>query len=89
MTDKYNNYRFNKVDETLNECVQTVEELTEALNETNAKIEAILNIIDIRIQENKELAILHYPEPEDNYINEYESRADELIQLKKLSQHGR
>ena len=73
-------------DEALNQCVNTVEELTHELKECNNQIEAILNIIDLRIQENKELAILHYPQPEDTYINEYESRADELLQLKKLIQ---
>lgn len=71
-------------DKVLNECVNTVSELTDELHECNAQFEAIMNIIELRIQENQQLAIIHYPEPGDEYINEYESRADELIQLKKL-----
>ena len=78
-----------KTDEALNECVNTVEELTEELQECNNQIEAILNIIDLRIEENKQLAIIHYPEPVDEYVNEYESRADELLQLKKLIQKNK
>lgn len=76
-------------DEALNQCINTVEELTHELKEKNNQIEAILNIIDLRIQENRELAIIHYPEPGDAYINEYESRADELLQLKKLIQNDK
>lgn len=78
------NCMLNKTAESLNQCIRTVEELTSQLKESNDKIEAILNLIDARIKENKELAIIHYPQPGDEYINEYESRAYELEQLKKL-----
>lgn len=71
-------------DELLNQCVHTVNDLNDALEQKCKEIEAIMNIIDIRIKENRELAIIHYPQPEDKYINEYESRAEELEQLKKL-----
>lgn len=76
-------------DEALNQCVNTVEELTSLLEQRNNQIEAIFNIIDLRIKENQELAIIHFPEPGDEYINEYESRADELLQLKKLIQNDK
>ena len=54
----------------------------------NDKIEAIIKLIDIRITENQQLAYLHFPEPEDEYINEYDSRADELAKLKDLILNG-
>ena len=75
---------FTDKDMRLNDCICTVKELTDELKKSNDRIEAILNLIDVKIKENKELAIIHYPQPEDLYINEYESRADELTNLKKL-----
>lgn len=80
---------YTEKDEALNQCIETVNELTEKVKQYSDEIEAIFNIIDLRIQENRELAIIHYPEPGDEYINEYESRADELLQLKKLIQNDK
>lgn len=64
-------------------------ELNNKLTEAIEKYDNILGLIDIRIKENKQLALLHYPEPGDEYINQYDSRAYELEQLKKLILNGR
>jgi len=77
---------YTEKDEALNQCIETVNELTDKVKQYSDEIEAIFNIIDLRIQENRELAILHFPQEEDKYINEYESRADELEQLKRMIQ---
>lgn len=80
---------YNKKDAALNQCVEQFHELKERLKESEDKINAIMNIIDLRIEENRQLAIIHFRTPEDDYINEYESRAYELEQLKKMIQNDK
>ena len=80
--------RLNQLNEELMESIDQRTKLNEELAEAIEKYENILGLIDIRIKENEQLALLHYPEPEDDYINQYDSRAYELEQLKKLILQG-
>lgn len=70
------------------ELTDKLVELQESLSDSEDKYEAIVKLIESRITENQQLAYLHYPEPEDEYINEYDSRADELAKLKDLIING-
>ena len=78
----------NRLNDEFMQSIDHRTELNEQLTEAIEKYENILGLIDIRIKENNQLALLHYPEPEDKYINQYESRAYELEQLKKLIIQG-
>jgi predicted transcriptional regulator len=80
--------RLKELENKNQELTSKIIELQESHNEANDKIEAIIKLIDIRITENQQLAYLHFPEPEDEYINEYDSRADELAKLKDLILNG-
>ncbi len=71
------------------DTIEKLQEITTRLNETEEYTDNIIKLIDIRIEENKQLALIHFRTPEDDYINEYESRANELSQLKKLIQDGK
>ena len=79
----------NELENNHMETIDKIQELQDKLNEANSRYDNILELIDIRVKENKQLALLHFPEPEDNYINEYDSRARELEQLKKLILTGK
>ena len=57
--------------------------LQEELAEKTLYITTIFELIDNQIQENLLLAKIYYPRPEDEYVNEYESRATELRLLKE------
>ena len=57
--------------------------LQEELAEKTLFIDTIFELIDNPIQENLLLAKIYYPRPEDEYVNEYESRATELRLLKE------
>lgn len=57
--------------------------LQEELAEKTLYITTIFELIDNQIQENLLLAKICYPRPEDEYVNEYESRATELRLLKE------
>ena len=57
--------------------------LQEELTEKTLYITTIFELIDNQIQENQLLAKIYYPRPEDEYVNEYESRATELRLLKE------
>lgn len=57
--------------------------LQEELTEKTLYITTIFELIDNQIQENLLLAKIYYPRPEDEYVNEYESRATELRLLKE------
>ena len=81
----------NKLNQLNDDFMQSIDhrtELNNKLTEAIEKYDNILGLIDIRIKENKRLALLHYPEPGDEYINQYDSRAYELEQLKKLILKG-
>ena len=55
----------------------------EELAEKTLFIDMIFELIDNQIEENQVLAKIYYPRPEDEYVNEYESRATELRLLKE------
>ena len=57
--------------------------LQEELAEKTLYIDTIFELIDNQIEENQLLAKIYYPRPEDEYVNEYESRATELRLLKE------
>ena len=57
--------------------------LQEELTEKTLFIDTIFELIDNQIEENQLLAKIYYPRPEDEYVNEYESRATELRLLKE------
>ena len=57
--------------------------LQEELAEKTLFIDTIFELIDNQIEENQLLAKIYYPRPEDEYVNEYESRATELRLLKE------
>ena len=57
--------------------------LQEELAEKTLFIDTIFELIDNQIEENLLLAKIYYPRPEDEYVNEYESRATELRLLKE------
>ena len=80
--------RLKELENKNQELTSKIIELQESHNEANDKIEAIIKLIDIRITENQQLAYLPFPEPEDEYINESDSRAEELAKLKDLILNG-
>lgn len=64
--------------------------LQEELAEKTLFIDTIFELIDNQIEENQLLAKIYYPRSEDEYVNEYESRATELRLLKeKLKKQDR
>ena len=65
------------------DCIDKQIKISEELKEKDEYISTIMNVVDLRIQENRQLARIHFHTPEDDYINEYESRAYELEQLKE------
>ena len=79
----------NRLFDESQDTIDKLQELSSRLNETEERLDNILKLIDIRVEENKQLALIHFRTPEDDYINEYESRANELSQLKKLIQDGK
>lgn len=81
--------RLNELEDKINNAVDLGVDLQHKLSEVTDKYENILKLIDIKIQENRQLAYLHYPRPEDDYVNEYDSRAKELEQLKELIMNGK
>lgn len=78
-----------ELEDKLMETIDNLVKLQDQLNEANNRYDNILELIDIRIKENKQLALLHFPEPESEYVDEYDIRAEELEQLKKLILTGK
>ena len=79
-----------KLVELLNDYEDKISKLTdmgiklqEELTEKTLFIDTIFELIDNQIEENLLLAKICYPRPEDEYVNEYESRATELRLLKE------
>lgn len=74
------NYYFDQYNMSIDSQIK----LSDTLKEKEDYIDNIFGLIDLKIKENKQLALIHFPTPEDDYVNEYDSRALELEQLKKL-----
>ena len=81
--------RLNELEESCMKLSDVLVKLQNEATDYRDKYENILKLIDIRIAENKQLALLHFPEPGDEYINEYDKRAYELEQLKEMILHGK
>lgn len=81
--------RLNELEKQSMTMTDTVVGLQHELTKYHDKYEAILQLIDTLIKENQQLAFLHYPEPEDEYINQYNSRANELERLKEMILDGK
>ena len=78
-----------ELEDKLMEAIDNLVKLQDQLNEANNLYDNILELIDIKVKENKQLALLHFPEPGREYVDEYDIRAGELEQLKKLILNGK
>ena len=78
LVDLLNDYE-DKISKLTDMSIKLQEELTEK----TLYIDTIFELIDNQIEENQLLAKIYYPRPEDEYVNEYESRATELQLLKE------
>ena len=81
--------RLNSLNNKVLSFADIAAEFQHKYSEVNKKYNRILELIDIKIQENEQLSHIHFPEPEDEYIDKYEARADELLQLKELILNGK
>lgn len=73
----------NDYDDKISKLTDMSIKLQEELAEKTLFIDTIFELIDNQIEENQLLAKIYYPRPEDEYVNEYESRATELRLLKE------
>ena len=78
-------YLLNDYEDKISKLTDMSIKLQEELAEKTLFIDTIFELIDNQIQENLLLAKIYYPRPEDEYVNEYESRATELRLLKEIA----
>ena len=76
-------YLLNDYEDKISKLTDMGIKLQEELAEKTVFIDTIFELIDNQIEENLLLAKIYYPRPEDEYVNEYESRATELRLLKE------